>query len=562
MKKTIASLALLKSSWDLYQKDYIESFVPFIVTLIKKMNYSEIDVHAVSRDFAQEYGLFIPYHPMNSILTRVKNRGYIRKNGKYIPVREKIITDGFADIAIAQERKYQKVINQFILFCKEEHGEDVREEQADQYFIGFLKEYDLDILFATVSDKSVLPKVSEEQETSVSKFLVNSFIVSVYNNEPELFEFIVSISVGHVMASTILDDNHSKLQGKFNGVYYLDTGLLFSIMGIDGVEYKQAFIDFISLLKTQGAQLCVFSHTYKEFVEILENSMVWIENKSFDLHKASRTLLYFLEQEKTSSDVELFIAKIDQRLRELKIAIVETPSGLTQGQEFLVNEDGIYGSIVKVYSENNRFFDKDDKDHTIKQDVKSICATYRLRQGRKPRNLKDVECIFITTNPSLARAAKQFEIEENGGGKGFIPTVLTDIFVGTIVWLNTPVAVMKVNEKRLIANCYAALQPSKDMIRMLVEKAEKMNDEGEIRDEDVALLKISRVARNILQKNTLGDLERFDNVNISAIVRQTRLDIRNEERESFENDREEALHKVRDAEAKVALAEKERKARV
>ena len=288
--------------------------------------------------------------------------------------------------------------------------------------------------------------------------------------------------------------------------------------------------------------------------------MVWIENKSFDLHKASRTLLYFLEQEKTSSDVELFIAKIDQRLRELKIAIVETPSGLTQGQEFLVNEDGIYGSIVKVYSENNRFFDKDDKDHTIKQDVKSICATYRLRQGRKPRNLKDVECIFITTNPSLARAAKQFEIEENGGGKGFIPTVLTDIFVGTIVWLNTPVAVMKVNEKRLIANCYAALQPSKDMIRMLVEKAEKMNDEGEIRDEDVALLKISRVARNILQKNTLGDLERFDNVNISAIVRQTRLDIRNEERESFENDREEALHKVRDAEAKVALAEKERKA--
>ena len=43
MNRAIASLALVKTAWETYRRDYIENFVPFIATLTRKKRYSEID---------------------------------------------------------------------------------------------------------------------------------------------------------------------------------------------------------------------------------------------------------------------------------------------------------------------------------------------------------------------------------------------------------------------------------------------------------------------------------------------------------------------------------------
>jgi hypothetical protein len=72
MKRTIASLALLRMNWNKYKKDYIEVFVPFIVTLISKKKYHVINEEVIRGDFKEEYGLSIPYYPMITILRRTK----------------------------------------------------------------------------------------------------------------------------------------------------------------------------------------------------------------------------------------------------------------------------------------------------------------------------------------------------------------------------------------------------------------------------------------------------------------------------------------------------------
>ena len=120
--KAIASLALLKTNWDNNKRDYIENFVPFIVTLISRKKYKSIDVDIICKDFSEEFGLRIPYHPMITILNRTKKRGFIKKELKnYVPIREKFIDDDFSDVAKEQERKYQTLINRFIKFCRTQY---------------------------------------------------------------------------------------------------------------------------------------------------------------------------------------------------------------------------------------------------------------------------------------------------------------------------------------------------------------------------------------------------------------------------------------------------------
>lgn len=62
MKNTLLSLAILKVNWDHLKKDYIENFVPFVATLLKKKNYQFIEVSKICNDFKVEFGLIIPRH--------------------------------------------------------------------------------------------------------------------------------------------------------------------------------------------------------------------------------------------------------------------------------------------------------------------------------------------------------------------------------------------------------------------------------------------------------------------------------------------------------------------
>jgi hypothetical protein len=71
MNRTIKSIALLKVIYE-KDKDYIDLFIPFIATLILKFDYKSIEVEQVCSDFEKEYGLIIPYHPMQTILRRAK----------------------------------------------------------------------------------------------------------------------------------------------------------------------------------------------------------------------------------------------------------------------------------------------------------------------------------------------------------------------------------------------------------------------------------------------------------------------------------------------------------
>lgn len=267
MKRTIASLALLRMNWDSYGKDYVEIFVPFIVTLISKKKYKVITENILQKDFEAEYGLSIPYYPMVTLLRRTKKRGYIQKKDKeYIPVKDLVEADEFSENALALERKYNHVLKRFITFC-DEFDVAMNDESADRILISFLKDHDLDIIFANHSIQTLLPNVTTTEQ---EKFLINKFIQNANTAEPEIFGFIVDISMGHIIANAILYDiNLDKFQGKVAANCYLDTGIVFDLLGVNEEARQIASKGLVDSLAKNGAKIFVFQHTYDETIGIL-----------------------------------------------------------------------------------------------------------------------------------------------------------------------------------------------------------------------------------------------------------------------------------------------------
>jgi hypothetical protein len=225
-------------------------------------------------------------------------------------------------------------------------------------------------------------------------------------------------------------------------------------MGINGDDKKRVYIDFIQLIASHKASIFIFQHTYDEFRGILEGCLYWIENPYFDPLKASKAANYFIENQILASDIEQLILDIEAKLVELKIRVVEAPNPSQENQyQYQIDEASLIETIVDIYRGNDPDFDEQGKESTVYKDVKSISAIYKLRGGQKPTILQDAQHIFVTTNSSLAHASKLFESKSAEKGFFFIPSALTDVFVGTIIWIQSPTKVTEANEKRIIANC-------------------------------------------------------------------------------------------------------------
>lgn len=535
MNKTIASLAILKVTWDHLRKDYIENFVPFIATLISSKNYKVIEVNKISEDFALEHGLVIPYHPMMTILTRATKRGFIIKGreGEFVPVKEKIVRFEFSNLAKEQLRKQEKVISRFIDFSNKNYNAVLTKEDAEAVLMSFLKEHDLEVLFAA-QQSTILPPVKSSKK---GKFLIYSFIRNAYESEPEVFSFITDIAIGHVLASALLYNEFDKFSGKLKGLnFYFDTRIILRLLGVEGKERKDAYIEFLNILSQERANLFVFRHTYEETTDILEDCLRWVENPRYNSSLATPALRYFVQNNYKASDVERFIVKVDKILTEHRIAVVEATDP-NKDQIYQIGEQKLHEIIVNVYKERDETFEELRKEYTIQRDIKSISGIYKLRKGQRPRTIRRAGSVFLTTNSGLAFANRKFEISEKDEGFS-IPACLTDIFIGTLVWLQSPAKVITINEKKIIADCYAALQPDDVLIKKFLAEVDKLKKNGKISEDEYYLLRTHRVVMNLLEEKTMGDPDVFTDKTAEEILEEVEGRIRKEAEEKYLEEKE------------------------
>jgi hypothetical protein len=535
MERSLISLAILKVNWDEKQLDYIDNFVPFVATLVYKKNYKEIKAEEICADFPSEYGLHIPLEPMISILTRCKNRGYIYKKGHlHLPVWDKIQKTEFSTIAVRMEELHDLFLSELQASIKKELAQEVDKDEIQSILIQFLKEHDGEILFAGYK-QSMLPDVKADQK---EKYIVIKYLQSCLQSDPEKCNHLVNLAIGHALANTIMYGNDlTRYKGKLNNLtVYLDIKFLLRLGGVEGPQRRDNVIDFLEGIVEKGAKIKVFQHTYDETIGILNGAKIWINNRKYYPLKATPVTKYFVENNHSESDIDLSIAKIRSILFKYNIPIEDTPDP-QKFREYLVNEEKLESKIVDVYKKNNPFFNEDEKEFTIQKDIKSISAIYLLRKRAKPHYIRDARYLFITANTGLAYAANIFEKEEKNSSYT-IPVCVTNVFLGTTIWLDSPAKLETFNTRKLIADCYAAIRPNERLIKKYIQQIEKLSKSGSFSDDEYYFLRTNKSSYQVLEALTFNDEDNFTEKTPDEIIRILKNEGRVESLKDLEDEKQ------------------------
>jgi len=505
--KSILSVAILKANWDFRHIDYIDNFIPLFLHVLRSNKYNEIKIDKFKMDFENEFGLCVPYHPIEAVLIRLKNlekKGLIyKKNQNFYFDSTKDSKNNFEEIRDSQQRELTKLNRALIDFCKKVYSYELDDATAEKGLISFFQENELGLLSAT-KEKSVLPNLETKKTI---KYYIAKFIEDAKNAEPEIFKFLVDLAVGVALANSIVyGKDLQSFSGKIGNLnLFLDTGYIFALLGVDGTEKKAAFGELTKTMTDLGANLFVFEHTYDEVMKILNGASSWMSHGDYDIKKASRVLKYFLSSDFNASDVDMFIIQVPNIFSKHKIKSVPKPT-YSKDVRYQIDEHELKRLIIESYK-NDPFFDEMSKDETINKDIESIYSICKLRKGRIAYTLKDASYVFVTTNKSLARISTLVQSDDNAPFS--IPPCITDILIGTLVWLQYPLKTSTLNEKKLIADAYAAIQPDASLVKRYLQEVDSLKKKDEISDNEYYILRTNRVAFNLLSERTKNDIQNF-----------------------------------------------------
>jgi len=561
MKRTIASLALIKSNWDTGKKDYIENFVPFIGEILSQEKFKEKpilrnEIEEIQKDFKEKMGLEIPYHPLKTILARAKRRKLLIRRDK----KDYVNIDVVRNIKLEKKSKEKQaqidnVLKEFIAYSNKKFALEITEEEAESIFFKHLKENDLDIIFAA-SEEAFSGKIKDKVFNN--EYVFSKFVIECYLNKKEIYSIIESISIGNMLAAAILYNRDVFYNGSLKEVnYYFDTRFILRLIGSEGNYRKESYEIFLKNIKP-SSNFYIFKHTYEEIKQLLENCKYFLSSDRYDPLKANMLLKYFVHQGASESDVQFLIQSLPEKLEKIGIEIIKKPDAMEK-VEFQISEEDLEKEILNAYNWDKSKKRENNFDESLMKDIDSISSIYKLREGDRPTLLSELKHVFITTNSQLAYASKKFESLRGVGGF-FFPAVLTDTFMGTVIWLNSPTKAVELNEKRIIANCYAALEPTKDLLSKFEVEIEKLKSKGDITPSQIYVLRASQVAEQALMSKTYGSPENFDDKTLIDVIEEVKENLIEEEREEhfklmkekeeeyqkFKNTQEEEIYK-RDA---------------
>ncbi len=201
---------------------------------------------------------------------------------------------------------------------------------------------------------------------------------------------------------------------------------------------------------------------------------------------------YYNSKGASRSDIELDLATLEKKLKKIGVSVTDKPP---HESILTINEGALSEEIcleIPTQSEQSR-----------NHDIDCLTAIYRLRGGRSKKYLESCKAIFITTNTALAKASTRYFNRNHGVSDAAI--CMSDQVFTTLVWLKAVKKVPNLPQHRLVANCFAATQPSDELWSQYIKEADNLRNRGEIEESDYAVLIHSLEARSKLMELTLGD---------------------------------------------------------
>ncbi len=506
----LVSLSILKANLEEGQT-YLDNFVPFALEAIWSAPDEPITLNQIQGIIRNEFGLNLPQGVLRVILRRASRLQYViieqktyRRNSKKKPTRD------FASARDSALRQYKALIEKLIKFSTPLLDKPLDREEADHIFLEYITKNSASILSSDLQHKST------DELGSSHNYVLNRFIVDLDRSDPSGFGFLETVVKGSMLADALYLQDVDHISSGFKELeVYFDTRILLHAMGFEGDRLKGPHKDLIDMVYRQKGTPCCFDHTVDEIYRVLDGAAHTLSSASGLKQSHGGVFEYFLSSDYNSSDVHLLMSRLPKILAGMRIKIKSAPKHIK-----------MYGLNESKLQETLKISIRYRKDEALFHDIDSISSIYRLRKGQFPRYLESSNAVFVTTNTSLVEACVQFLKEEYGGASAFIPVCISDYAFTTITWLKSPTDAPELPRKRIIADCFAALNPTHELWNKYLEQINNLRNDNSISSDDYYLLRLSSEARQLFMDITFGHSEAFVEGTVLEVLERARAAIR------------------------------------
>ncbi len=498
----LQTMALLNTNYLLpTQKDYVDIFMPFVMSCIRQSNDRVISSPKIQRLLSQSYGLSLPQDIITNLLKRAQKRKLLIAEHKILMPDWNKISEFEKKTQFIQNkesvtRRYELLIISLIDFAKNKN-EDWVFKLAEDYLFEYLDLHGVTIISSLVSGIKLKHTAIEKQKGKGWHYVVASFILYCEQESGEDFEYLESIVQGNILASSVYLTDTGKLRKKLDSTdFYFDTTFIIYALGYAGQSRADACLELLQLLRNNNANLYCFEHTVLEIEAALSASAQCLSPLN-NYVPYGPTGEYFLAESITEADVLRFRATVkDDIPRKLRIDICDIPNH----GEWTIDE-------VELDEALNKYIDYRHEE-AKRKDIASLSAIMRIREGKNARYLEDCKAVFITTNLKLAKVSKDFFALNKSDYQ--VPPCITDYRLTAHVWLKSPTQAPTVSRKRLVADCFAAIQPTENFWEKYLLELDKLKNEDCLTEELYFILRYDMSVRKQVMESTKGDEDVFD----------------------------------------------------
>lgn len=495
--KFVKGYAVLKSEW--FNRDILDEYIPFVATIIIENNVDEVDELFLTKKLNEKYNDIFQENFVRQILSQAVRKGVIINNrGKFVVDKTKV-----KQYAIKMESfdfDFELLIDDFIKYANDNHYFPSKEE-VKRLIFDFVDKYDDRVLYNNIEDIPISNNV----------FLYHwcNYVIELTDNNKRLSEFFIGLCFGNLIKNALFYT--SEAASSFSNLtIYLDTPMIFAVMGMDTSEREKSYKTLLTKAAKIGMSIRVFDHNFEEAKGIMERASRWAISSQYEQSRANKVAQFFYESGMDAEDIDEYIHDFEQQLNSKGIVKEET-TYRTEENAFQEDEKHLFDEIKQEYGTRSLKYNSEaEYDNSIQTDVRSLVMIQRKRAGAYSTDLNAARCVFITTNGVVAKVSKDYTLS-NELTKDKIPTAITADMFGTLLWLNYPDKNDYV-EQKLLADCKALLKASPQMIarfNLELDKAYKKKD-SDLTEEKFLFLRSHPIVQTFLLDATSGDYTQFD----------------------------------------------------
>ena len=496
--------AVLRANYNSQAPNYLDNFAPFVLSAISSSGTAAVERHSIARSIRETFGLDIPALVIPRLLRRTNREGLTEPVGD---AAVRLTTKGEADLpdltaALAEfQRKQTELVHELAAFI----GEHFPEHEE-------LTTGDLGTSFAEFFDGQAVPVLSQSlrgkdipnQSTSGIQYVVAAFVSHLATRDQTRFAYVVEAAKGAMLASVLDLDTSGMRESLSILTIVLDTPVVMDALGYHGGIPQSAMTRVLELARSQGAKVVMFDHSLSEMDGILE-AIEGNLRRGAASRSTSSGYLHFAETGGTPADLALLRARLAEDVARVGVEVIERPDGYHKyGLDEGALEEKIQGRVRYL------------QDAARMNDVRSLSAVHRLRRGERAQTLERCRAVMMTSNVNLVRGARDFRDEQA------FPLAVTTESVASLLWVRSPALAPDVPREIVLATAYVGMQPSPTLWTKYLAEVESLETAGRVSADDAIVLRATRIGRDALMAESLGESEAVEAALPIAVLERVR----------------------------------------